>query len=229
MRIRTILTAAAAPAALAAVLFGTAASASASTTAPGSYPGFVGKGDVQTVFGLNDKALQTDANAGAIGFVHETTTDTSYQIGCNWETPQGGKHGIITWNPHHRTMSDSRVSGVAVGVNNQPRHNPNDKVNGFNLTGEDPATVTQSGDDVPQVGQPCVDHDPNSGIGDNAVIESVTPTSSTTTDVLRVSDAAPGRALAPTALDGYNVWHLTDGSNPVVGSVNTGTTNGSVY
>jgi hypothetical protein len=46
---------------------------------------------------------------------------------------------------------------------------------------------------------------------------------------LAVSDATDGLSPAATALDGLNVWHLANGLNPVTGSVNYGTANGSVY
>jgi len=219
MRIRTILTAAAVPATLAAALLGTTA-ASASTTGP-TGPGFVGKGDVQAVYGLNDPTLQKDASG--ISFQRETTDSATYDLTIKWDT---GKIGHV--QHHVQTRTDRQVSDTVVGVDGKPRTNPNAKVNGF-LLGADIGAPVVTGDDMtpPQVGDRVFANENANENATEALVTDVQLTDSSSSTVLRVFDGV--KAPAASALDGYNVWDLANGLNPVTGSINVGTANGSVY
>lgn len=68
--------------------------------------GFVGKGDVQTVLGFNNKAMQAVAPAG-ITFGYDSTT--TYTFTCTWETGQEDKRKTHT--------NDKEISsGVAAEI-----------------------------------------------------------------------------------------------------------------
>lgn len=197
------------------------AMASASTTLdPSSGTGFVGKGDVQSVFALNNAALQKDA--GNMVFTYTDSQSADYSYDCTWST--GTNHVTV----HTITNTTSTVSDIVTTVNGKPRTNPNQSVTGFNLTGLGLSTTTTSGS-VPVDGAPCLAVD-NQGNGVIGAIGNISgPTNVSDDQTLAVSDSIDGLSPASTALDGANVWHLTNGLNPVTGSTNYGTSNGSVY
>lgn len=89
---------------------------------PSTGTGFVGKGDVQLVYGWNDQQLQ--ANAEAVEFRYQSTETVSWT--CY-------KDGDITKQDQTRT----RTQGVNGDVLRELRKNGLGKVTGFNLTGWD--------------------------------------------------------------------------------------------
>lgn len=113
---------------------------------PETGKGFVGKGDVQVPFGWNDATLQK--NAPGVTFVHSSTTDTEYDVTCEWET--GNKKKVR----HIQTKTADVASKVSYDVSSKSRTNPNGKVNGFNLLGKGAELVTNTGT-VPVVGGSC--------------------------------------------------------------------------
>jgi len=94
---------------------------------PETGTGFVGKGDVQTVLGLNNAQMQ--AQAPNLVFTYETT-DT-YQVINAWAT--GNAVNPVSLNYHTATVTTS------IGVNNSviydSRKNSQGQVTGFNMTG----------------------------------------------------------------------------------------------
>lgn len=72
--------------------------------------GFVGKGDVQTVLGINNKAMQTIQDKVTFGY-DDTTT---YTFTCTWQTGQEDKRKTHTNN---KEIS----SGVAAELNSKGR------------------------------------------------------------------------------------------------------------
>ena len=126
---------------------------------PATGTGFVGKGDVQTAFGWNNKQLQT--NAAGVSFAYNTT-DT-YDAVCTFITGEGTK-GEKTHTVTHSTSTQvSSQVAYDTRVKNQ--------ITGFNLTGL--GTPTETGEPVPVVGEPC------QGGGTEGTWTSVTPTGST--------------------------------------------------
>jgi hypothetical protein len=109
---------------------------------PSTGTGFVGKGDVQLVFGWNNQALQ--ANASGVTFSYNAT-DT-YSAVCTWITGEGTR-GEQT---HDVTHSTSTVVNSAVVY--EARKNKQLDITGFNLTGLGATTETGT---VPVVGGPC--------------------------------------------------------------------------
>ncbi|NUP51270.1 MAG: hypothetical protein HOW97_28755 [Catenulispora sp.] len=196
-----------------------ATSASASTTFnPSAYPGFAGKGDVQQVFGLNNAQLQADA--GAVQFTSTEDQSADYDYVCTFTT------GKVHITVHHVGHTVSTVADTVATVNDVPRTNPKQAVTGFILNGSVVVSSTSSGT-VPTLNDACqaVDNQGNGVIGQ--VTDVSAPYNQIDDQYLTVSDGA--RTPAATALDGANVWHLTNGANPVVASLNWGTANGSVY
>jgi hypothetical protein len=126
----------------------TAASATV-TFDPGTGLGFVGKGDVQLVYGWNNAAAQR--NIPSITFSYEK--DVSYDATCTWDTVTGGKNSkIIT-----HIVTTSHTFAVSDAVQWDARvHN---QIDGIFLTGLGSETVT--GSPPPNVGDSCVGGDIN--------------------------------------------------------------------
>jgi hypothetical protein len=134
----------------------------------GTGVGFVGKGDIQNAFGLNNPQVQqalsscaSDPSSCPLSFSH-TATDV-YEAVCTFITAEG-KPGQKTHNitiPRHTNIN------AAIAFDTR-KHS---QIDGFNLTGNGDTT---HGGDVPVVGQACV---PDSG-GQNGVWTSVTLISS---------------------------------------------------
>jgi hypothetical protein len=144
-----LLTKTAAAAALgAALLIGGAASASAYTM-DASGVGWVGKGEVQTAYGWNNKSMQT--NVGGVTFVYDASA--TFTVTCEFDTP-GGNHHVIT---------QTKSTDVNATVSSDARNNSNGKdgpMTGWYLTGF--GTTTTQGPAVPAVGDGCPG---NSGLG----------------------------------------------------------------
>ena len=149
---KSILAAAAATA-----LISTAAFASV-TFDSNSGNGFVGKGDIQVLYGWNNAQAQSNAKLVSFGY---DATDT-YDVDCYWETATGnGKivvHDITV--PRHTRVSSSIMS--------DPRKTG--QYTGYNLSGF--GTTTTEGT-VPVIGGTCP------GQSNVATITGVTLTGST--------------------------------------------------
>jgi hypothetical protein len=200
-----------------AVVFTMVTSAFASATFdPSSGTGFVGKGDVQSVFGLNNGQIQSDANN--IGFTYNSAeTQVTEQT---WEcTNSNNDHLQQRLDTTTTTTSTTGVVDSVTRVKNQ--------VTGFNLSGFTSTTTNSSSSTEGPTLNSCPANPSgwylSSPAGPPVVV------SDSTDQYLAASDSADGLSPASTALDGANVWHLTNGLNPVTGSVNYGTANGSVY
>ncbi|MFF9621379.1 hypothetical protein [Streptomyces griseosporeus] len=163
MRIKNSMTAGGALAgAVAAVVLATAPALAAVSYDPATGTGFVGKGDVQTAFGWNNKQLQT--NASGVTFTYDATTH--YSAVCEWVTgagTRGQKTHDITLSRH-----TSVSSAVAYDARVQTQ------ITGFNLTGISASSTTGT---VPEAGAPCVGSD--DGVDHNGTWVSVTETGST--------------------------------------------------
>jgi hypothetical protein len=109
---------------------------------PETGTGFVGKGDVQTAFGWNNKALQD--NAGGLTFTYASTVET--EIVCEWMTGEGTR-GEQT----HR-VSHQLESGVYTNIAYEARRA--NQITGFNLNGL--GTPTIIGGVEPVIGAPCI-------------------------------------------------------------------------
>lgn len=180
--------------AAAAMAVGVGTAAASATFDPDTGTGFVGKGDVQKVFGWNNQTLQS--SAAGVAFAYSSETDTQYDVTCEFDTTTGGRTPRIV---HHVINKKANVgSAVAYDVTKANRNNPRGDVTGFNLTGKANETTDESGS-VPVVGDPCPGGQPGLGL-----ITDVAELSSTITQVLTV--VAPNATPAATALDGNVVW-----------------------
>ena len=152
MMMRRTVAAAAVAGALA---LGTAGVAQAYTMDEAGY-GWVGKGEVQTPFGWNNKALQDNA-AGVTFYLESSAT---YEATCTWTTGEGTR-GEQTHN-----VDIPRHTAVVADVNAQTRTNSKGKdgpVTGWYLQG---FGATSTDGEVPVVGGPCVgDKDATDGKG----------------------------------------------------------------
>ena len=120
--------------------------------------GFVGKGDIQILYGWNNAQLQRNASGVTFGYDAKDT----YDVECYWETTTG--HGTIVQHditvPRHVSVSASVSYDARV----------RSQITGFILKGF--GAVTSEGQ-VPVVGGSCP------GGSQVATITSVTPTGST--------------------------------------------------
>jgi hypothetical protein len=127
--------------------------------------GFVGKGDVQTAFGWNNKQLQD--NAEGVTFSYASTETVEYD--CQWTT--GPDHNQTT----HAVTRDKTTS-ISSSVERETRKNSQGKdgpVTGFILLGWEGDPV-ETGGDVPAVGDPCPGNE-----GQGAVVTDVRDLGST--------------------------------------------------
>jgi hypothetical protein len=128
--------------------------------------GFVGKGDIQNAFSLNNPQLQQalnscagDASSCPLSFSH--TANDVYEAVCTFTTGTGTR-GQKTHNitiPRHTNIN----AAVAFDARK------NNQIDGFNLTGDGNTT---HGADVPVVGQPCVEEGGNGGVWTSVVLVS---------------------------------------------------------
>lgn len=104
--------------------------------------GFVGKGDVQILYGLNNAQFQNNVSGISFGY---DTTDT-YDVTCEWDT---GTRNVV-----HHIVSHPTHTSVTSSVAYDPRQVKGQKqITGFNLTG---FGGTISDGTVPTVGGSCV-------------------------------------------------------------------------
>jgi hypothetical protein len=125
--------------------------------------GFVGKGDIQVLYGWNNQQLQR--NASGVTFSYDAT-DT-YDVECYWETVTGRGTIIV------HDINVPRHTRVNASIAYDARSNSKGKdgpITGFNLTGFGSTTTEGT---VPTVGGTCP------GASEVATIIAVTLTSST--------------------------------------------------
>jgi hypothetical protein len=89
--------------------------------------GFVGKGDVQTVLGLNNAQMQAQASSLTFSYA---TKDT-YEVVNAWAT--GNPVNPVSLNSHTATVTT--VYGVEYVIAFDSRKNSQGQITGFNLTG----------------------------------------------------------------------------------------------
>jgi hypothetical protein len=148
----------AAAAALGAGLLLAAAGSASAYTMDTAGVGWVGKGEVQTAYGWNNKAMQD--NVAGVTFVYDSTS--TYDVTCEFDTPSG----------NHHVITHSNRTAVKASVGSDARNNSSGKqgpMTGWYLTGF--GAVTSTGGAVPAVGDGCPG---NSGLG---AITAVTQTS----------------------------------------------------
>ncbi len=134
-------------AAAATALISTAAFASVSFNSS-TGTGFVGKGDIQVLYGWNNAQLQS--KAGGVSFAYDAR-DT-YDVTCEWDT---GNHNIV-----HHIVDHPTHTNITSSIAYDPRQVKGQKqITGFNLNGF--GTTTSQGN-VPEVGGSCPNG--NSGI-----------------------------------------------------------------
>ena len=125
--------------------------------------GWVGKGEVQNAYSpsLNNKQLQDIATSVDFKYEEEATYDITIQFttddpsaedeGDNCEpnpneNPRNPNDNFICTRTHEATQT--KITSVDATVSADPRKSPN-QFTGFKLTS---ATVTTSGDEIPEVG-----------------------------------------------------------------------------
>ena len=145
-------TAAAAAVAAGLLLAGTGAASAYTMDATGV--GWVGKGEVQSVFGWNNKTMQD--NYPGVSFVYDGTA--TYAVTCEWDTPN--THHVQTT---HKSTDVNATVGSAARKNSQGKDGP---MTGWYLTGY--GTTTTDGAKVPAVGDGCPG---NSGLGAITAVE----------------------------------------------------------
>jgi hypothetical protein len=158
------------------ILLGIAAAAAATvaiatvTFDPNTGTGWVGKGDVQSAFGWNNKAMQT--NAAGVTFKFEEIT--TYVITCEWTTGER--------NPVQHVQTKSKTVGVNGTADFTARRNSSGKdgdFTGWFLTGFN-SYVTEGGNfTAPNVGDKCPANN-QAGVDDGKVVTAVTITGSGT-------------------------------------------------
>jgi hypothetical protein len=117
-----------------------AASASAYTM-DSSGVGWVGKGEVQSAYGWNNKAMQD--NVGGVTFVYDSTA--TYEVVCEFDN--NGGHHVVTNKKH---------TGVNVTVGIDARNNSSGKqgpMTGWYLA--EFGSTTTEGEALPAVGDGC--------------------------------------------------------------------------
>ncbi|GGI06095.1 hypothetical protein [Egicoccus halophilus] len=111
-------------AAAAALTFSATAASAAVELDPATGAGFVGKGDVQTVLGWNNKQLQDRADA--LVFTFESVAEVSWSCTKTHEAGNSGKE-VVTVQERSRVTTTSGVVSHTERVRNQ--------ITGFWLTG----------------------------------------------------------------------------------------------
>jgi hypothetical protein len=125
-------------------LFASAASASVIFDSNGG-TGFVGKGDIQVLYGWNNQKLQQ--NAGGVAFSYDATD--VYDVECYWETVTGQGRIIV------HDINVPRHTRVNASVAYDARRNSSGKngdITCFNLSGFGSTTTNGT---VPAVGGTC--------------------------------------------------------------------------
>ena len=124
--------------------------------------GFVGKGDVQSAFQMNNLLIQDEIESFAPNygdaFLFALDATDTYEFVCEWYTGP-------TQNRTRHEVAHRRHTGITAVIDGEPRSGPT-QFTGFNLLAfED---LVESGDPVPVVGGSCPGSD-----GTGAVIISV--------------------------------------------------------
>lgn len=149
----------AAAAALAAVSSAAMASVSFDST---TGTGFVGKGDIQTLYGWNDATLQK--NAAGVTFAYNV--EETYRYDCTFTIVIGKDK-----TPTPQTVTRGKSTSVNGAVAYDSRKNGLGKITGFNLTG---FGATVSDGVVPVEGGSCPGGPLNDGTISNVVLQSST-------------------------------------------------------
>jgi hypothetical protein len=170
--------------------------------------GWVGKGDVQNAFDPTWNNAQLQQRASAVDFTYVATTTSEVTIQYTTDNPSKVDEGANCepispppTNPNApqyictetHTVTQEKTTSIDATVNADPRQSPK-QFTGFLLTA---ATITTSGDTIPNVGDSC----PNGPNGDCVVT-----------------------AVAEGSTEGnfYAVWNSPNGivtSNPIAVSI----------
>ena len=148
-------TAAAAAVAAGLLLAGTGAASAYTMDATGV--GWVGKGEVQSVFGWNNKTMQD--NYPSVTFVYDSTA--TYRVTCAFSTP--GAHSTDHEIHFTKATDINATVGSTARKNSQGKDGP---MTGWYLTGY--GTTTTDDGNVPAVGDGCPG---NSGLGAVTAVE----------------------------------------------------------
>jgi hypothetical protein len=125
---------------------------------PATGVGKVGKGDLQTAWGWNDAKLQASAEAIRFYYVGASAV-TVYEAVCTWVTGEGTP-GEKTHHVEHTQQAASLLHSEVV---RETKTNKRGKVTGFNLMGF-ALSATQSGGEIPVVGEPCPGNPGHGGV-----------------------------------------------------------------
>lgn len=98
---------------------------------PATGTGFVGKGDVQILYGWSNKQLQD--NAGSLAFGYEASTTNTWT--CSWDNPAGKE--VVT--PRNNESTTTRLFSSIARENSKGKDG---SITGFKLTGFDGAGTT---------------------------------------------------------------------------------------
>ena len=152
--------------ALAALALSATAAIAAFTFDPVTGKGFVGKGDVQLIYGWNNTQLQD--NAKLVDFRAITTTETTWTCTRPAATPNDPDR-VITQQRNNTTTAQ----GLATTVSRDTSKGKNGPVTGFNLLGYD-SQPTPIASDGPAVGS-CP-AEPSTYTYDNNAVKTTGPT-----------------------------------------------------
>lgn len=162
----------------AAIALAMSSAGAAVTFDSGSGTGFVGKGDIQEAFGLNNKALQ-DA-ASTVTFSYLATAE--FDVTCEWDSTTGGPKPKTI----HHVITNTKTSGIASTVDGDPRKTRGqNQFTGFNLLGH----VLESSDSAPEVGDVCRNGNGADSVGYVTAVESLGGGAETLTAHLGTSSA----------------------------------------
>jgi hypothetical protein len=122
---------------VAAFAIGTTAALAAVTFDPATGTGFVGKGDVQLVFGWNNKALQD--NAGSVDFRSASTETSETTWTCKRDSGEQTQERLRT--------TTTTIQGLVTTVGRLKN-----QITGFNLNGYEGTPTTTTVSDGPALG-----------------------------------------------------------------------------
>lgn len=150
-------------AAAATVIISSAAVAAVNLTISGNtISGFVGKGDVQTAYGINNATMQLHAEGTT--FVYSDLQN--YEYVCTWTTGEGTRGEKV------HNVTRTRSGGLTSTIMGDPRKTG--QWTGWNVSG----TLSGNSADVPAVGALCPgnqdDNENEKAVGNGAVVSSVT-------------------------------------------------------
>lgn len=111
--------------------------------------GWVGKGDVQTVYGWNNQTMQR--NAAGVSFY--VASEERYDVTCEWDTVAGQSGNVI-----HHEVTLNKKSGLMASIQYLARRNSsgiNGDFTGWYLLGWDGDPVVSGDGNLPAIGDPC--------------------------------------------------------------------------